>query len=89
MVDPEAFTRSIDEVLASTGDPMDVHLVTGRSMGGDELLAWWDGAHRAMVGAFADADPTAPRPVVRAADGCPLVHLRTTDGDLGPRTGRL
>ena len=62
MVDPDAFARSIDEVLASTGDPMDVHLVRGRSMGGDELLAWWGGAHRAMVDAFAHADPAARVP---------------------------
>ena len=62
MVDPEAFARSVEEVLATTGDPMDVHLAKGRSMGGDELLAWWDGAHRAMVDAFAAADPTARVP---------------------------
>jgi uncharacterized protein (TIGR03084 family) len=62
MVEPEDFARSIEEVLASAGDPMDVHLVKGRSIGGDELLAWWDGAHRAMVEAFADADPAARVP---------------------------
>ena len=62
MMDPGAFARSVEDVLASTGDPMDVHLVQGRSMGGDALLAWWDGAHRAMVEAFADADPTARVP---------------------------
>jgi uncharacterized protein (TIGR03084 family) len=61
MVDPEAFARSVDDLLARP-DPMDVHLVPGRAMGGDELLAWWDGAHRAMVGAFATADPSARVP---------------------------
>ena len=62
MVDPDAFARSVEEVLAATGDPMDVHLVRGRAVGGDELLSWWDGAHRAMVDAFAVADPAARVP---------------------------
>ena len=62
MVDPDAFARSVDEVLATAGDPMEVHLVRGRAMGGDDLLAWWDGAHRAMVAAFVGADPTVRVP---------------------------
>ena len=62
MVDPDAFARSVEELLATTGDPMDVHLVRGRAMGGDELLDWWDGAHRAMVEAFSIADPSARVP---------------------------
>jgi uncharacterized protein (TIGR03084 family) len=62
MVDPNAFALSVDKVLAATGDPMDVHLARGRAMGGDELLSWWDGAHRAMVDAFAVADPAARLP---------------------------
>jgi len=62
MVDPDAFALSAEEILAATGDPMDVHLVRGRAMGGDELLSWWGGAHRAMVDAFAVADPGARVP---------------------------
>src|SRR5271157_1065802 len=66
MVDPDAFARSVEDVLAATvdptGDPMDVHLARGRAMDGDELLAWWDGAHQAMVEAFAAADPTSRVP---------------------------
>jgi len=62
MVDPDAFARSVEELLAITGDPMDVHLVRGRAMGGDELLAWWGRAHRAMVEAFSAADPSARVP---------------------------
>ena len=62
MEDPDAFARSTGELLAATGDPMDVHLVRGRAMGGDELLSWWDGAHSAMVRVFATADPTARVP---------------------------
>ena len=61
MVDPDAFTRSVDELLALP-DPMDVHLVPGRAMGGDELLAWWDSAHRAMIDAFSNADPSTRVP---------------------------
>jgi uncharacterized protein (TIGR03084 family) len=62
MVDPDAFALSVEEVLANHGDPMDVHLRRGRAMGGDELLSWWDGSHRAMVDAFAIADPSARVP---------------------------
>jgi uncharacterized protein (TIGR03084 family) len=62
MVDPEAFARSVDEVLAGTGDPMEVHLARGRDMGGAELLDWWGSAHRAMVEAFSVADPSARVP---------------------------
>ncbi len=61
MVDPEAFTRSVEALLALS-DPMDVHLVPGRAMGGEELRSWWDGAHRAMVDAFATADPSTRVP---------------------------
>jgi uncharacterized protein (TIGR03084 family) len=62
VVEPDAFARSVDEVLAAPGDPMEVHLARGRAMGGDELLEWWAGAHRGMVDAFATADPAARVP---------------------------
>ena len=62
MAEPEVFAQSVADVMAATGDPMDVHLVPGRAMGGDELLAWWGTAHRAMVEVFAGADPTARVP---------------------------
>jgi len=62
MEDPDAIARMADEVLAATGDPMDVHLIPGRAMGGDELLAWWGSAHRAMVEVFAEADPSVRVP---------------------------
>ena len=62
MVDPDAFARSVEEVLASTGDPMEAHLSRGRSIGGDELLEWWGSAHRAMVEAFGAADPSTRVP---------------------------
>jgi uncharacterized protein (TIGR03084 family) len=62
MVDPDAFARTVDEVLASTGDPMEVHLARGRAMGGTGLLAWWGTAHREMVAAFSSADPSARVP---------------------------
>ncbi len=62
MVDPEAFARLVDEVVAGVGDPMDVHLVQGRAMGGDELLEWWGTAHRGMVEVFTVADPKSRVP---------------------------
>jgi uncharacterized protein (TIGR03084 family) len=57
MVEPEAFAEEARLALERPGDPMEEHLTKGRSMDGDELLAWWDGAHTGMVRAFTDADP--------------------------------
>lgn len=60
--EPAAFARLAEEVMARAGDPMDVHLVPGRALDGDGLLAWWARAHAAMMAAFADADPAARIP---------------------------
>jgi uncharacterized protein (TIGR03084 family) len=62
MVDPEAFARSVDDVLSGTGDPMEVHLSRGRAMGGTDLLEWWGTAHRQMIEVFGGADPSARVP---------------------------
>ncbi len=62
MVDPESFAATVDELLAAGGDPMDVHLVRGRAMGGRALLDWWGSAHRSMVAAFAVAEPSVRVP---------------------------
>jgi uncharacterized protein (TIGR03084 family) len=62
VVEPEEFTRVAEEMMATDGDPMDVHLLKGRSMDGSELLAWWEHAHRGMMAAFAGADPSARVP---------------------------
>ena len=62
MVDEEGFARSVEEIVTAEGDPMEVHLTRGRAMGGRELLAWWGDAHRAMVEAFATADPSTRVP---------------------------
>jgi uncharacterized protein (TIGR03084 family) len=62
MVEPEAFSAKAEAIVASAGDPMEEHLVAGRSMGGDRLLAWWGEAHAAMAEAFAGADPSARVP---------------------------
>ncbi len=62
MMDPEGFAGAAEQAMAAAGDPMEVHLVRGRSMGGDELLSWWGEAHVAMMAAFAGADPSARLP---------------------------
>ncbi len=62
MVEPDVFAESVEVAMASDGDPMEAHLVRGRAMDGDELMVWWDGAHRGMVDAFATADPSARVP---------------------------
>jgi uncharacterized protein (TIGR03084 family) len=54
---PEVFAREAEAALAAPRDPMETHLVKGRSMSGDQLLAWWAGAHTAMVRALSGADP--------------------------------
>jgi uncharacterized protein (TIGR03084 family) len=62
VVDPEGFAVEVERLVGSDGDPMDVHLTRGRSIGGDELLAWWDGAHAGMMAAFAHVEPSARVP---------------------------
>jgi uncharacterized protein (TIGR03084 family) len=62
MVEPETFTRLVEQAMAQPGDPMEVHLVRGRAEDGDGLLSWWDSAHTGMMAAFADADPAARVP---------------------------
>jgi uncharacterized protein (TIGR03084 family) len=57
LVEPDRFAEEAAQAVERGGDPMEEHLARGRSMDGDELLAWWDGAHAGMVRAFADADP--------------------------------
>jgi uncharacterized protein (TIGR03084 family) len=55
--EPEAFASEAEVALSGSGDPMEVHLVRGRSMDGGELLDWWARAHNGMVRALAAADP--------------------------------
>ncbi len=62
MVEPEVFAAKAEAIIASGRDPMEEHLVAGRSMGGDRLLEWWGEAHRGMTEAFAGADPSARVP---------------------------
>ncbi|MGA8725883.1 MAG: TIGR03084 family metal-binding protein [Acidimicrobiales bacterium] len=62
MVEPEVFAVKAEGIIESGRDPMQEHLVAGRSMRGDALLEWWGGAHRAMAEAFAGADPSARVP---------------------------
>jgi uncharacterized protein (TIGR03084 family) len=62
MVAPDEFAQGAALAMEQMGDPMEAHLVMGRSMDGVELLAWWDTAHRGMAAAFAGADPSARIP---------------------------
>ncbi len=62
MVEPEVFAVKAEGIIESGRDPMQEHLVAGRSMGGDALLEWWGGAHRAMADAFVGIDPAARVP---------------------------
>ena len=62
MAEPGQFAAKADELVESGRDPMEEHLVAGRSMGGDRLLRWWAEAHRGMAEAFAGADPSTRVP---------------------------
>lgn len=62
MVEPEEFAEVARRALEGATDPMEEHLAMGRSMDGDELLQWWDRAHRGMAGALERVDPTARIP---------------------------
>ncbi len=62
VVDPEAFAAEAKAVMARPGDPMEEHLVKGRSMDGEELLAWWDSAHRGLVTALRGCTTSARLP---------------------------
>jgi uncharacterized protein (TIGR03084 family) len=55
--DPEDFAREAEVAMAQPGDPMETHLKRGRSMTGDQLLAWWDEAHAGLTRALSGADP--------------------------------
>ncbi len=62
VTEPDVFIKMAEGMMAAlvdgAGDPMDVHLLPGRSMDGVGLLAWWDAAHRGMMEAFTGADPS-------------------------------
>jgi uncharacterized protein (TIGR03084 family) len=62
LVEPEAFAEEADQAMARGGDPMEEHLLKGRTMDGDQLLSWWGRAHRGMADALALADPGARVP---------------------------
>ncbi len=62
VADPGAFADRAAELMARPGDPMEVHLAEGRSLDGEELLAWWGSAHQDMAAALADVDPSVKLP---------------------------
>jgi uncharacterized protein (TIGR03084 family) len=62
VADPSGFAKRANELMARPGDPMEEHLAKGRSMDGEELLAWWDSAHHAMVAALAGVDTSVKLP---------------------------
>ncbi|HEY5026297.1 MAG TPA: TIGR03084 family metal-binding protein [Acidimicrobiales bacterium] len=62
ILEPATFTATAEAALAATGDPMEEHLRRGRALPGREVLAWWQGARRAMVAAAGGLDPRARVP---------------------------
>ncbi len=55
--EPEDFAREAELAMAQPGDPMEAHLTRGRSMTGDQLLAWWGEAHAGLIRALSWAEP--------------------------------
>jgi len=62
IVDPATFAVAAEAALSAEGDPMEEHLLRGRAMPGRDVLAWWQGARRAMVVAARGLDPQARVP---------------------------
>lgn len=60
--EPAGFAREAESAMAQAGDPMEPHLTRGRSMRGDQLLAWWDEAHAGMTRALSGADASLRLP---------------------------
>jgi uncharacterized protein (TIGR03084 family) len=57
ITEPQKFALMAEAFMAQEGDPMEGHLIRGRSMNGDELVDWWETSYRGMSEAFAVADP--------------------------------
>ncbi len=62
LTDPPGFAAAAEAALARAGDPMQEHLDRGRDMPGKDVLSWWRGARKVMVGAARSADPAARVP---------------------------
>ena len=65
LTDPEAFlpiSRAVTSAMEAGEDPMQEHLVKGRSMTPSELLAWWRNARRSLLDAGVLTDPTCRVP---------------------------
>jgi uncharacterized protein (TIGR03084 family) len=57
VTEPQKFALMAEAFDAQTGDPMEGHLIRGRSMNGDELVEWWETAHGGLTETLAVADP--------------------------------
>jgi uncharacterized protein (TIGR03084 family) len=58
LVTPAEFATAADVAMSRPGDPMEEHLILGRSMDGEALATWWEEAHRGLTDALAGADPS-------------------------------
>ena len=62
VTEPQKFALMAEAFQAQTGDPMEGHLIRGRSMTGDELMDWWETAHGGMAEAVAGVGGHHPVP---------------------------
>jgi len=62
VAEPQKFSLMAEAFVQQEGDPMEGHLIRGRSMNGAELLEWWERAHQGMVEVLREADPTVRVP---------------------------
>jgi uncharacterized protein (TIGR03084 family) len=54
--------RDIADAAVAGGDPMEEHLLKGRALRGDEVLAWWRAARTRLQSAAATLEPDARVP---------------------------
>ncbi len=62
VAEPVKFALMAEAFLQQEGDPMEGHLTRGRSMGGAELLEWWQRSHEGLTEVLRTADPTVRVP---------------------------
>ena len=62
MTDPDAFTASLDEVVADPEGYLNRAVQRGRSLPPAEVLAWWRSERTALLDAAAELDPKARLP---------------------------
>jgi uncharacterized protein (TIGR03084 family) len=62
VAEPQKFALMAEALEKYDGDPMEGHLIRGRSLDGADLVAWWRRSHDGMMEVFRAADPRSRVP---------------------------